>query len=234
MQGQKIGTVGLTEKEAAIRQYIETCYAMKHQNISADEIGIEASNIENSVSHSFAHLTLGEVRLALEAGIVGEFGSNQANPANFLTWITAYNKCADRATACEILARRQSARDAAMAHYIDREEEERRNAENYKVEPGRAFNCYKAEGRNGFLFPQNLSRNVYKPLRPQIAEWMQGLPDKKERLAAFKADALAMLKEKFKQSWKVSGENALVFDDCYKAEIVFGYFDYLISKGATI
>lgn len=237
LQGKALGAETLAGRENTLRGIIATVYQMKRQSISEEALDGEVRSFEPRLAADFRHLTLQEVRIALEAGICGEYGTATVpNVANFLQWVAIYSRSAERASAKETLARRNASL-AARVSTIDRAEIDRKNAEALASSPAEAYATYCREGRRGFVFPQFLSRCVYDPLREKIANWWRTQQNRDVMKATIEADAARAFREFSKQNatlFRTDGVNAAGLEDFRKAEYVFRYFGNIKAQGATI
>lgn len=229
--GKPLGSIDLGSKEAALRNYIEKVYQMKGMEQKGDRLRIEVGTLEDKLSHAYAHLTLAEVQLALEAGVTGEFKdvSTVPNVANFLSWVAFYNRCADRADALKVARSRRDAEEMRNARFVADEMAARLNAQAFEDEPNKAYAKYLAEGREGFTLAQYLDKVVYEGLI-RHGKMQKVTPETMEEARA--AARKAMTKE-LPTSIKLGGVNAVTEQSYIRQELVFRYFETLKNAGRT-
>lgn len=225
----KVGALPLSDKEKMLKAIVHEVYALKNVELGDEREMMEAQTIENNLSHSFAFLTMGEVSLAAKRGIMGEFNGCNTSPnaANFLGWVSAYAKSADRADAVTIYEQEEARREYARRAERIANEAAQKNADYYANEPEAAFQTYRQQGRAGFLFAQYVA-TVYDAL------WHQGKLRNvtQETLAAATASAKKSMIEKLGHKYfSMKGANAVTEQTYLKQELVFAYFDANIKQG---
>lgn len=229
--GKPLGSIDLGTKEVALRSYIDKIYQMKGMEQKGDRLNIETGTLENKLSHAYTHLTLAEVRLALEAGVTGEFKdvSTVPNVANFLSWVAFYNRCADRADALKVARSRKDAEDRRNSQLVANEMAARLNAQAFEQEPAKAYAKYLAEGREGFTLPQYIANVVYEGLIRHGK--MQKVSN--ETMEAAKFAAKKAMTKQLPISVKLGGVNAVTEQSYIRQELVFRYFETLKNAGRT-
>lgn len=237
LQGKALGAESLAQRENTLRGIIATVYQMKRMSLSEETLDGEVRSFGPRLAADFRHLTLQEIRIALEAGICGEYGTATVpNVANFLQWVAIYNRSAERASAKETLTRRNASL-AARVSTIDRAEIDRKNAEALRTSPHEAFEEYRREGRKAFRLPQYVARCVYDGARSLINDWWQSLTEKGPMKAAIEAEAVKQYRafsKKNDTTFRIDGVNAAGLDDFRKAEYVYAYFNHLQASGLAI
>lgn len=226
-----IGQCSLTQKEDCCRMYIEDVYKMKNMRRDKEQIGAESRTLEQKLTTSYPHLTLAEVRLAMEAGVTGQFNdlSTVPNMANMIAWIAFYNRSSERAFAQQ---QYKGTRDIAqaIASRIEREQKASElNARALSEEPEKAYSTYLKEGRNGFVLPQYISEVVY----PGLIRMGKMKNISKETLDKCRSYAEVQAKREMPQLAKFGGVNSVTMETYTKREIVFRYFEALKTSGRT-
>ena len=91
--GPAIGTFPELEQVQMLEAIIKSLYLLQHLDAERDEkrVKMAATLLQSKIMERCSYLTLGEIRLALESGVYGEFGKDTfLTPANFVKWITAF------------------------------------------------------------------------------------------------------------------------------------------------
>lgn len=111
LEGPRFGSLPMTDKTDAIDGILKYLYALRGYTVADNiqaEIDTATSMLEYKLSHSFAHLTVAEIKLALEQGIIGYFTKDKRlTIANYLEWLTKYSTSQERAEAVEARVARQ-------------------------------------------------------------------------------------------------------------------------------
>lgn len=100
--GPTIGTLNVEEQTTLLTAIVEILYTLKHLDPAANRqrIALSADVLRDKVAERFPYLTIGEVKLALESGVYGEFGKDTIlTPANLVNWVIAFTKLPERAEA---------------------------------------------------------------------------------------------------------------------------------------
>lgn len=100
--GPTIGTLKVEEQTNLFTAIVEILYTLKHldPSVNKQRIALSADVLRDKVVERFPYLTIGEVKLALESGVYGEFGKDTIlTPANLVNWVIAFTKLPERAEA---------------------------------------------------------------------------------------------------------------------------------------
>lgn len=144
-------SIRITDRNAALDGFLKRLYSMKGYTVADNvqaEVDLAVRELEDRLVHRYAHLTLGEVWLALDYGIQGEYGKDtRLTVQNYLQWIATYSKRAERQEAIEELNRIRGKEFARKAMpVISAEEQARRNERACKEQLRREWQRFKETG----------------------------------------------------------------------------------------
>ncbi len=119
MNGPKFGGLAINDKQDALDGVLKYIYSLRGYTVAdgvQPEIDAAVRVLDDRLSHRFPHLTIDEVRLALELGVTGYFTKDKRlTIANYLDWLAKYNSSAERAEAVDVRINRKKSLTAAQA-----------------------------------------------------------------------------------------------------------------------
>lgn len=105
LSGPKFGALGIDDKKDAIDGVLKYIYGLRGYTVADGmqaEIDSAVGIIEDRLTHRFPHLTVGEIKLALELGVTGFWTKDKRlTIANYLDWLAKYSSSPERAEAVE-------------------------------------------------------------------------------------------------------------------------------------
>lgn len=107
---KNVASLDTATRASALEGTLKKLYAMKGYSLAdaEAEVGIAVQELNTRLVIRWPYLTMGEVLLALEAGICGEYTSDKRlSVANYITWLNAYAKSDERREAMETLSRQK-------------------------------------------------------------------------------------------------------------------------------
>lgn len=204
----------------------------------ADDLDGNTADITEKISVKvrtrFPGLTAGEVSIALESGVTGEWGRDmRPTPANCLRWLEAYAQTDQRKAVMAALSRTGGPRPEDL---LTPEQKERMNARARRESAMRAWEDYKREGRldivtNGFaaMVCDHLMREgVLKPTPEAVEQAYRASRLRKARHSGFGSIA-----EMFRTVGRAQDTDGMMDWDC-KRELLSMYFGHLLAKGAEL
>lgn len=204
----------------------------------ADDLEAGAEKLEDAISAKvrmrYAGLTVGEVCIALESGVSGEWGRDcRPTAANCLKWLEAYVQTEARKAALLTLSRRRGPRPEDLMTPRMKEE---LNARARRESCLRAWEDYKAAGRldtvtNGYaaMVCDHLMRTgLLKPTEEAVRQAYRS-----SRLRKAQAMRCGSVAEMFRQVGKARDTDGMMDWDC-KRELLSMYFAHLRAKGAEL
>lgn len=146
LQNKPIGQVPSSDFESVLRDIVERLFALKGVEYSKTQAGLIQDEVGYLAAHSYPSLTVPELKMALEAGLSGEFRGvgNTLSVANCIGWVRTYFNCDERRTAVEMIANMRHNNTSELSV----EEINKRNKEVELHEPDKAYQRYLAEGRS--------------------------------------------------------------------------------------
>jgi len=137
------------ERKEAVRGVVFRLYGLKGEDPRGhlDLVDRCASELEERCAKAFPTCTLGEVKLAMDSGIRGEWGKNtNIYPANLLSWLQSYATSPERKEAVKEQEKAEARERERAELYTPPEEVDRRNEEFAKNGPERAYRNYLRHG----------------------------------------------------------------------------------------
>lgn len=111
MNAPKFGVLPMNDREDALDGVLKYLYSLRGYTVAdgvQPEIDAAVRVLEDRIAHRFPHLTVDEIRLALEMGITGYFTKDKRMTiANYLDWLEKYNSSRERAEAVDDRINRQ-------------------------------------------------------------------------------------------------------------------------------
>lgn len=138
-----------SERKEAVRGVVFRLYGLKGEDPRGhlDLVDRCAAELEERCAKAFPTCTLGEVKLAMDAGIRGEWGKNtNIYPANLLSWLQSYATSPERREAVKEQEAAEAVERERSEMYPSAEETARRNDEFRKNGPERAYRNYLRNG----------------------------------------------------------------------------------------
>ena len=123
MQGTPCGSILEEKRRATFRQIIERTFALRNYEPGETELDDTVAELDEKVGRAYRHLTPSEIRLALEAGIVGDYGGDKRpNAANILGWVSTYASGELRRSAIQSMTKTWNAPKPEPLSFIEREQ----------------------------------------------------------------------------------------------------------------
>lgn len=157
IKGALRGAKQFRDLEASVRLQaldgiLKRAYALKGYVVEAStqsEVTVSAEELERKISQRWPFLTLGEVMLALEAGVCGDYpGETRLAIANYIRWLGAYVASPERRTALEE-AMAEKRRETRPEHILPAATRETLNARANREGALKAFRSFKESGDMG-------------------------------------------------------------------------------------
>lgn len=91
-RGTPCGSIGDQERRAILTDILARTYGLLNYEPGLTEIDDTVAELDAKISSAYRHLTPEEIRLALEAGSVGDYGQTNRKPipANILSWVSTF------------------------------------------------------------------------------------------------------------------------------------------------
>lgn len=97
---QAFGSLSRDQRRAALDGVLKRLYALKGYSIAEytqGEIDAQVEEVAKTLEAKWRHLTVGEVWIALQAGVCREYGQdNRLCVSNYIAWLNAYSKSPER------------------------------------------------------------------------------------------------------------------------------------------
>jgi len=152
MNSPKFGSLPMKDKEDSIDGVLKYLYSLRGYTVAdgvQPEIDAAVRVLEDRIAHRFQHLTVDEIRLALEMGVTGYWTKDKRlTIANYLDWLSKYNTSPERAEAVdERMNRHKSLTQSQAAALLPAEDIERKNEEAGRSAALKEFERFKQCGR---------------------------------------------------------------------------------------
>lgn len=219
-----IGQIYSGDFRSALSDMVERLYALKAIDYNKSAASLIVDELEYTIAHSYPSLTIPELKIALEAGVSGEWrniGSN-ISVASCIGWVRSYFTSDDRTGAREAI--NEMNRRASSG--ISLEEIMARNKKTELEEPDNAYQRYLAEGRS--ITFAGYAAMVYDSL----VKHGKMNPSEEARKRAEKA-ALVTMKKANGLGSMMRGQNSPVFESYVKLELLYAYFENLKSRNVN-
>ncbi len=204
----------------------------------ADDLDGNAADITEKISAKvrtrFPGLTAGEVSIALESGVTGEWGRDtRPTPANCLRWLETYAQTDQRKAVIASLSRTRGPRAEDL---LIPEQKDRMNARARRESALRAWEDYKHEGHldivtNGFaaMVCDHLMREgILKPTPEAVEQAYRA-----SRLRKARSSGYGSIAEMFRTVGKAQDADGMMDWDC-KRELLSMFFGHLLAKGGDL
>ncbi len=103
--GMRFGSLQIQDKRDALDGILKYLYAIRGYTVADNiqpEIDAAVGVLEDRIAHRFPHLTIDEIRLALEVGVTGYWTKDKRMViANYIDWLSKYSSSPERADAVE-------------------------------------------------------------------------------------------------------------------------------------
>lgn len=216
------GIILIPERKAGLRTICERLYNLKGMEIP--NLDYMVDELEYKIAHSWPILTMPEIKLALEAGIQGEFKKvgSTISVANCIGWISEYFTCDERRAAREKIHYQESLLPAKVSLT-----EVYENNLKFELEgPQEAYDTFRREGRTilfaGYaaaLYDALLKHGKINP----TAETRERAAREAERtMRRTLGHGFASIAQK--------GANSPVFETYVKQELLYSYFENLKQR----
>ena len=105
LEGPRFGSLPMQDKQDAIDGVLKYLYSLRGYTVADNvqpEIDAAVNVLEDRIAHRWPHLTVNEIRLALELGVTGYYTKDKRlTIANYLDWLGKYNTSPERAEAVD-------------------------------------------------------------------------------------------------------------------------------------
>jgi len=197
--------------------------------------------LEDRIAHRFPHLTVDEIRLALELGVTGYWTKDKRMTiANYLDWLSKYNTSPERAEAVDDRMNRQKTLSANQAAaLLPAEDIARKNEEAARSAALREFDRFKQCGRldicvqgyGAMIYDYLLQRGCLNPSDALIREAYKrsknhlrgGVPSRTRRISDVVADFVPD-----------KAEASQLLDWSTKCELLTMYYSTLHARGMQL
>lgn len=233
--GPAIGTFPELEQVQMLEAIIKSLYLLQHLDAERDEkrVKMAASLLQSKIMERCSYLTLGEIRLALESGVYGEFGKDTfLTPANFVKWITAFTALPERAEAIREKMKNDRAEEKKYRNLLPPADKAARDEVFRKKAPLAAWEEFKRDPFYYEIYAIGYGHALYEALRSsgkmlQVTD--QTLEEAKRR-ATIRYNRVHNESDPFA---KVVND-AQVFDHYVETELVKLYFRSLYDRGQNL
>ena len=238
--GIQVNHLDAKDRADALDGVIKRIYALKGLSVEKQvqpEIDLTVAELTKRLLESYPTMTLGEVSIALEAGITGEYGKDvRLTIANCLVWLRTYYWSDDRKDAIRELEEERK-RERRAANLLEAPDDESRDRA-FCSEIMKQWRFYRENKRLDILF-DGFAAEMYDHLV------------KKGKLRATEAtirkahqNAQSHNRDKGAETWQIgalidkltedtTSANSLL-DYATKRELLTMYFDSLIARGAVL
>lgn len=166
--GPAIGTFPELEQVQMLEAIIKSLYLLQHLDAERDEqrVKMAATLLQSKITERCSYLTLGEIRLALESGVYGEFGKdNFLTPANFVKWITAFIALPERAEAIREKMKNDRAEEKKYRNLLPPADKAARDEAFRKTAPLAAWEEFKRDPFYYEIYAIGYGHALYEALR---------------------------------------------------------------------
>jgi len=221
---QQIRDMRYLERKEALKAVVFRLYGLKGEDPRGhmDLVDRCASELEERCAKAFQSCTIGEVKLAMDAGVRGEWGKNtNIYPANLLMWLQSYATSQERKDAI----REQETADALARERalttLSAEEVERRNKAFRENGPEMAYQYYLKHGwdiissgyGNALYEAMVANGEIVLPLDDDVKEEARRRAASKAARVKGSSTFLALPEEEKYKEWHVNTEVVrLVFE----------------------
>lgn len=219
------GKMNLADRKSGLKAALERIYSLK---------GLEPTNVdyivdeaEYKIAHAWPMLTIGEIQIALEAGVQGEFKKvgTVISAATCIGWLNEFYNSEERKAAREKIHYQKS----LLSRDEDLKEIHRKNQEFEREGPQAAYEEYLKDGRSivvvGYaaaLYDALMKHGKINPTPQTRAKAEQAARATMTRTSGHGFAALAQ-----------TGKNAPVFEAYVKQELLYSYFENLKQRNVS-
>ncbi len=226
--------IGLEEREGMLRREIETLYAMKTIPLEgeANNIDLAVRTLESKLRNAYPFLTIGEVSLALKAGVAGEFGKDtRISAVNVICWVSSYVGSNARKDAAAELERKRRQRDwwNRQTQAELPEIKAAKNEEFRRREPANAWGQFKADPDYDIIL-SGYGEALYRALR-SFGKMGNVKP---ETMQLCKERARLRYRKSHDDKWTSALESSDGFLRNLHTELVLAYFRGLRAAGMEL
>ena len=244
MNAPKFGSLPMNDKEDALDGVLKYLYSLRGYTVAdgvQPEIDAAVHVLEDRIAHRFPHLTVDEIRLALELGVTGYWTKDKRMTiANYLDWLSKYNTSSERAEAVDDRMNRQKTLSANQAAaLLPAEDIARKNEEAARSAALREFDRFKQCGRldicvqgyGAMIYDYLLQRGCLNPSDALIREAYKrsknhlrgGVPSRTRRISDVVADFVPD-----------KAEASQLLDWSTKCELLTMYYSTLHARGMQL
>ena len=244
MNAPKFGSLPMNDKEDALDGVLKYLYSLRGYTVAdgvQPEIDAAVHVLEDRIAHRFPHLTVDEIRLALELGVTGYWTKDKRMTiANYLDWLSKYNTSPERAEAVDDRMNRQKTLSANQAAaLLPAEDIARKNEEAARSAALREFDRFKQCGRldicvqgyGAMIYDYLLQRGCLNPSDALIREAYKrsknhlrgGVPSRTRRISDVVADFVPD-----------KAEASQLLDWSTKCELLTMYYSTLHARGMQL
>lgn len=244
MNAPKFCSLPMNDKEDALDGVLKYLYSWRGYTVAdgvQPEIDAAVHVLEDRIAHRFPHLTVDEIRLALELGVTGYWTKDKRMTiANYLDWLSKYNTSSERAEAVDDRMNRQKTLSANQAAaLLPAEDIARKNEEAARSAALREFDRFKQCGRldicvqgyGAMIYDYLLKRGCLNPSDALIREAYKrsknhlrgGVPSRTRRIGDVVADFVPD-----------KAEASQLLDWSTKCELLTMYYSTLHARGMQL
>lgn len=222
---KSLGELDAQDRHDALEGILKRTYALKGYSVEGpivQEVEAILTETEPRISSRHSRLTLGEVALAWEAGVCGDFGADtRITIATLIAWTSKYSQLEERKEAIEELYQ-----ESRPSHLLPARDIEARNRDACRRWALSQWEHYKQH--------DDLEKDLLDGFAVKIYEYLESLhkvnpSEETQRAARLRAEK--RLKEKGKVNalrLEVATQNA------YKAELLRMYYGSLKARGVEL
>lgn len=221
-------------RENMLRKEIENLYNMKSVPLDgeAGNIDLTVRTLESKMRNAYPTLTMGEVSLALKAGVAGELGKDtRITAVNAICWISAYI-CSNirKDAAFEIEKKRKQKEWWNRQTQAELPEVKAAKNEAFRVqEPIAAWNQFKSDPDYTIVLA-GYGDALYRALR-SFGKMGNVKP---ETMKLCQENARRRFRNSHENEWKASLESSVTFQCHLHTELVLAYFRGLKAAGMEL
>lgn len=233
--GPAIGTFPELEQVQMLEAIIKSLYLLQHLDAERDEkrVKMSAALLQSKITERCSYLTLGEIRLALESGVYGEFGKDTfLTPANFVKWVTAFTALPERAEAIREKMKNDRAEEKKYRNLLPPADKAARDEAFRKTAPLAAWEEFKRDPFYYEIYAIGYGHAIYEALRSSGK--MQQVTDKTLEEAKRRATIRYNRVHNESDPFAKVVNDAQTLEHYVETELVKLYFRSLYDRGQNL
>ena len=238
--GIQVNRLEAKDRTDALDGVIKRIYALKGLSVEKQvqpEIDLTVAELTKRLLESYPTMTLGEVSIALEAGITGEYGKDvRLTIANCLVWLRTYYWSDDRKDAIRELEEERK-RERRAANLLEAPDDESRDRA-FCSEIMKQWRFYRENKRldilfDGFaakMYDHLVKKGKLRATEATIRKAHQNAQSHNRDKGAETGQIGALINKVTEDTASANG----LLDYATKRELLTMYFDSLIARGAVL